>query len=464
MRTLILGAGAVGVALAKRLLEEKQNIMLIDNDASILRDLNNVLDCPVVFNDNDIVDVLREVNPKTFSHFIAVTGVDEINLLACQLVAGMNPDIITVARVRSAAYTPLIGQDSKLLGLDYIMDSQKAVAEAIAASVQHGRVGNTLYFGESSFQMRTQQIEQGNPLLGKSLKELCTVGNDDILIPLVLRDNACVVPHGHFVLREDDMVYFLGEEKQLAPFFEYEGSIKAHIRRLIIAGGDEIGQSIVAMFYEKQPAGLWGQMKQRLRRSSMEIVVIEKSEVLCRTLAERFPKVLLIKADAMDEGILRDHVIKDYDLFVACQDNQERNILLAAQAKVLGISRSVAVVDDYSYARLVPKLEIDDLLSQRDSLVNALIKIVLGKQIRRVHSLLGGEVEIVEISIDPESKIIKQTVKDIAWPDDSLAIFVQRGNNYLIPHGDMNFEANDVVGILCLSGESMVRVRGYFEK
>lgn len=464
MSTLILGAGALGIALARRLLEEKQHVALIERDLDIIRDVSNVLDCPIFVNSGNIVEALENSDPKTYNHFVAATGADEMNLLACQLITGMNPHIITTARVRSEAYSQLIGHEKKLLGVDYLIHSQQAVADAVISGIRYGGAGSAVYFGKSSFQLRAVRIEEGSSLIGKNLTAMGEMTKKNFLIPLVIRENEYYVPHGDFAFAEDDIAYFLGNEESIAPFLRAQNgkNLSKTIKRIVIVGGGDIGQSIATTFYRRKNSDFTTKFS-RYARNTTEVVIIEESRDLCKVLADKFPKAMVINAKVGEGEILSHTVLQNYDLFIACLANQERNILLAAEAKFLGARYTLAIAGSYGYGRLLPQLGLDGLLSQRESVVDAMLKVILGGAVHRVHSLLGGEVEIFEFSVSQTSKSYGKKIQELEWPPDSLALFVQRGESYVIPTGDYQLDEGDIVGMMAVSGASLTKIRSLFE-
>ncbi len=465
MSSLILGVGGVGIALARRLLEEKKQVALIERDPDIIRDISNILDCPIFINNGNIVDALESADPKAFAYFVAVTGSDEMNLLACQLISGMNPHIITSARVRSEAYTQLIGHEKELLGIDYLIHSHQAVADAVISGIRYGGAGSAVYFGKSSFQLRAMRLEDENQLIGKNIMAMRAMTTKPFLIPLVIRESEYFVPHGNFTLEEDDIAYFLGSEESIAPFLKAQNSNKSRskaVKRIVIVGGGEIGQSIATAFYHRKDSDFTTKFS-RYARNTTEVVIIEESRDLCKTLADKFPKAMVINAKVGEGEILSHTVLQKYDLFIACLQNQERNILLAAEAKFLGARYTLAIASNYSYGRLLPQLGLDGLLSQRESVVDALLKIILGGAVHRVHSLLGGDVEIFEFSVSKDSKACNKKIQELDWPQDSLALFVQRAENYVIPTGDFQMTEGDIVGMMAVSGASLTNIRSLFE-
>ena len=466
MSSLILGVGGVGIALARRLLEEKKQVALIELDPDIIRSISNILDCPIFVNNGNIVDALENADPKAFTYFVAVTGSDEMNLLACQLVSGMNPNIITSARVRSEAYTQLIGHEKKLLGIDYLIHSHQAVADAVISGIRYGGAGSAVYFGKSSFQLRALRLEDENSLIGKNVIAMRAMTSKPFLVPLVIRENEYFVPHGNFVFEEDDIAYLLGSEDSIAPFLAAQNNTNKSrakaVKRIVIVGGGEIGQSIATTFYRRKDSDFTTKFS-RYARNMAEVVIIEESRDLCKILADKFPKAMVINAKVGEGETLSHTVLQEYDLFIACLQNQERNILLAAEAKFLGARYTLAIAGSYSYGRLLPQLGLDGLLSQRESVVDALLKIILGGSVHRVHSLLGGDVEIFEFSVSKDSKACNKKILELEWPQDSLALFVQRAENYVIPTGDFQMHEDDIVGMMAVSGASLTKIRSLFE-
>ena len=85
MRIVVVGAGKLGYSIAERLSQEEYDVIVVDNDASRLQNVQASLDVlaieangssPITMNNDDIrgADVL-----------IAVTATDEVNMVSCIL-------------------------------------------------------------------------------------------------------------------------------------------------------------------------------------------------------------------------------------------------------------------------------------------------------------------------------------------------------------------------------------------
>ena len=89
MKILILGAGQVGGTLATHLASETLDITLVDLDEVRLRELRSRLDIRTVAGWASHPQVLREAGAEDADMLIAVTGSDEVNMVACQVSYSM---------------------------------------------------------------------------------------------------------------------------------------------------------------------------------------------------------------------------------------------------------------------------------------------------------------------------------------------------------------------------------------
>ena len=85
MKVCIAGGGRVGRYLAQSLLANHHEIVIIEPVESQCRMLADMLDIPVICGDSISMDTLRTADVASCDAFVAVTGSDEDNLVACQI-------------------------------------------------------------------------------------------------------------------------------------------------------------------------------------------------------------------------------------------------------------------------------------------------------------------------------------------------------------------------------------------
>jgi trk system potassium uptake protein TrkA len=89
MRTVIVGASRIGRALARRLIEDGGEVVLIDHSRDRLETVSNQLDCGMLCGDGTDPEILRDALAEQKSNLIAVTPEDQDNILSCLLAESL---------------------------------------------------------------------------------------------------------------------------------------------------------------------------------------------------------------------------------------------------------------------------------------------------------------------------------------------------------------------------------------
>lgn len=87
MRVVIVGGGKVGGYLASQLLDTGKVVTVIEPDARRARDLADTTTALVIEGDGTDIRVLESAHIDRADWLVAVTGLDEVNLVACELAS-----------------------------------------------------------------------------------------------------------------------------------------------------------------------------------------------------------------------------------------------------------------------------------------------------------------------------------------------------------------------------------------
>ena len=79
MKVIIVGAGFVGMKLARTLEAEGRDVVLIDKDAERVKEAGNSIDCAVVLSDGNSPAALEEAGISSADALVAVTEQDEVH-------------------------------------------------------------------------------------------------------------------------------------------------------------------------------------------------------------------------------------------------------------------------------------------------------------------------------------------------------------------------------------------------
>ncbi len=464
MKVVILGAGVVGTQLAKQLIEEKKSVVVIEKDPDKVRLASKNLDCMVIQDEGNDIEVLRKAGIKDADYFIALTDSDEVNMIACRLASSEFSGLQTIARVRNDVYTPLIHSEKSILGIDHIINPQIEAVKTIIQNIHHGVIGNTIFFEEEDFQLRVMYISATSAVNGLTVEELRKRFAKDFIVVAILRDNSYIIPTGSTQIEPDDDLYLFGTEQDLDDIFAFEGTHKVVIRKIVISGGGFIGTSVAEYLLNRHTntKQIMGRLfKAFPSKNKKQVVIIEKSIDVCKRLSEQFPDALIIHADISDEGVMEEGQLSDYDLLIAVDDNQELNLVTAMYAKALGIKKTIALVIKNNYVNIASSFDIDVTISLKNNIVNTILKLIRKGTIKSIHSVLQGELEVLELAVEKGSRADGRKIKEIGLPNQCLIMFLSRNKQGMIPDGECVVMEGDLLGIVTDS-ESIPKIEKIF--
>ena len=464
MKVVIAGAGAVGLQIAKQLIDEKKDVVLIEQDAERARLAANRLDCLVINKPGNSLDVLREAGIENADFFIAVTDSDEVNLISCVLAGGENSALFKIARVRNIDYSNTPIAEEGFLGINFVVNPEVVAAEAIIRTIEHGAISDIMFFEQSKAQMRHIMVETGSPFADRQLSDIGHAFGVTFLVAIMLRDNNYIIPSGETVLRTGDILYVVATEESFDVLYDKLGTEKTDLRRVVIIGGGKIGAMIAAHLLggRKKSQGLIKRlMKAFSEQRRRNVKIIDRNYIRCKELSEELPGALVINADVSDEGVFEEEHFANSDLIISVTANQELNLVTAVYGKTLGIKRSIALVSKINYTRIASQLGIDVPVSLKNSVINTILKLVRKGTVRSVHSISEGSLEVMEISVDEHSVASGKRISDVRLPQGALVVTVLREDRTIIPDGEYVLQGGDHI-IMIARTEFIERMQALF--
>jgi NhaP-type Na+/H+ or K+/H+ antiporter len=203
MRVLVIGGGTVGRALAARLEDRGENVVIVENDESMVERARNE-GHTVHIGDGADTEVLQAAGAGNAKIVVAATGDDDVNLLVAQL-ANSRYDIETViARVNN----PTNVEAFEDLGVR-VVSPTAATAQTIDNIIERPALANWISgLGETG---DVQEIEvTADELVGRTVREVGPELPGGVLIALVSRNGTAQVPDADYTLEEGDRITLLG--------------------------------------------------------------------------------------------------------------------------------------------------------------------------------------------------------------------------------------------------------------
>nr|WP_188879856.1 cation:proton antiporter [Halarchaeum grantii] len=206
MRVIVIGGGTVGRALAERLEDRGENVVIVEQDESVV-ELTRERGFTVHVGDGTDMDVLRSAGIENAKIVVTATGDDDANLLASQLVdAKFDPETI-IARVNNPNNIDAFSE----LGVKAV-SSSLATAWSIDNIIERPALSN--WMTEIGRSGDVQEIEvTAEDLVGRTIGELDEHIPNGCIIALVGREGENSVPSEDFTLQMGDHLTFLGRKE-----------------------------------------------------------------------------------------------------------------------------------------------------------------------------------------------------------------------------------------------------------
>jgi len=205
---LIAGGGKVGVNLARELYESGHEVAVIEHDSARAMALSNKLDCPVFIGDSSTHDVLESAGAQRARVFVAATGSDQDNLIACQLARKVFGVPKTIARASNPKNEEVMAR----LGVDSTVSSTAIIQQVIERELPTVRIKTLLSLQEGAVQILEYPLDPSSPASGHLVREVDLPLDSNIIA--ILRGALTVVPRGDTRLEEGDLVVAIVNTEQ----------------------------------------------------------------------------------------------------------------------------------------------------------------------------------------------------------------------------------------------------------
>ncbi len=451
MRIIICGAGQVGTGIAERLSAEGNDVSIIDASEALVERANEVLEVRAIQGNAAHPDVLEAAGASEADMLVAVTLHDEVNMVSCQVAHKLFSIPTRIARVRAQSYL-----DKKYAGLfqrdamaiDHIISPEIEVGTTVLRRLELPGAFDTAAFADHEIMALGVFCGADCPVIDTPLGQLSELFPDlPTVVVAVAREGRLFVPHKDDMLKEGDDAYLVLPTSQVARTLQIFGHEEQQARRIVIAGGGNIGLYLARSLEKLQPTA--------------RVKVIEVDRERAVRIAEQLDRVVVLHGSALNEDMLREADIGSADTIVAVTNDEQANLLTSALSKQLGCKSSLALINSANYSGMIRSLGIDAQINPRSVTVSRVLQHVRRGRIRGVHSIQNGAGEIIEAEVLETAQILERPLREIKLTEGVRFGAILRNGRVLKPTGATELEVKDRV-VLFAMGDYIREVEQMF--
>ena len=437
MKIMIAGAGKIGSTLTRILSKEGHALTVIDNQADILDTIAEQCDAIGICGNAASMRVLERAGIRETRLLIAVTDADEVNLLACMIAHRLNPDVHTIARIRTPEYREQVYTLRDTFHLNMTINPELEAARAAARLLKYPGFLKIDTFAKGNVDIVELKIDERSPLKDIRLKDLDHIVHCNILICGVKRDGQMIMPDGDFSIQQGDLIYVTASTANLRTLLQNLGMLTKKTQRVLIAGGGVIS------YY----------LADELSRTGMACTIVELNEERCRQLSDLLPKATIVHGDAGSQAFLDGEGIDDSDALVTLTGLDELNLIISLFGHYRNVNQVITKLSHTENNRMMDSLPIGSVISPKELAANKIVRYARALRNRTgaaisVHSITGSNAEAIEFIVSKDTRHIGEPLKNLHIRPGVLLASISHQGRVVIPKGDSTFAAGDDVVIV----------------
>lgn len=438
MKIMIAGCGKIGRTITECLTSEGHDVVIVDNNPSVVSELTNVYDVMGVCGNGADCETLETGGVSDVDLFVSVTGSDEFNMLSCFMAKKLGAKN-TIARIRNPEYNDeSLGFIRQTLDISMPINPELLTANELYNLLKFPAAVKIESFSQRNFEMIEIKLSENSKLDGLSLKMLREKSYANVLVCAVRRGDEVRIPDGSFVLHSGDRIGITAEPAEMQRFLKAIGALKRQARSVMILGGSK-----TAYYLAKQ-----------LIASGVEVKIIEQDAAICEALAADLPQAVIINGDGARQELLFEEGIASHDAFVSLTGMDEENMLISYFAASQNVPVVITKINREEMMPLANRLGLDCIVSPNKITSDVLVLYAralqnsIGSSVESLYKLMDGSVEALEFKVSDGLPFLGIPLKALSLKPGILIAGIIRDRQTIIPSGADQILAGDRVIVI----------------
>ena len=209
---------------------------------------------------------------------------------------------------------------------------------------------------------------------------------------------------------------------------------------ILIIGGGNLGMNIADRLLKKD------EFRMVFRSAEYQITFIEQEDERCEKL-EKLYNVPIFQGDGTKQEILEQVEPQKMDVAIAATNNDERNSIIALQAKRLGVKKVIAIARDPDYVSLLEESGI--VCISAPYATSAMVENYLDRPIMAdLFQIEGGVANLIDVEVPDNGLVVNMKIQDIDIPEQCVVAAIIRDDKFVVPRGNTKILKNDHVVVV----------------
>jgi trk system potassium uptake protein TrkA len=172
-------------------------------------------------------------------------------------------------------------------------------------------------------------------------------------------------------------------------------------------------------------------LTRELIQSNHEVVLMEKDRVRANQIADEIGSVV-IPHDGCEGKYLAEAGANRADIVAAVTGDDEDNLVICQMAKHhFDVPRTIARVNNPANEALFKHLGVDELISPTRMVLASIEQDIPVNELLHLAALGGGELELIEAHLAPDSPAVGRAPRDLAIPAECTLFAIIRNGGAL---------------------------------
>ena len=434
MKIIVVGGGKVGTALCRSLVEEKHDVVLIEEKESVLKNITKRQDIMGIVGNGANFKILEQADVSNCDIFIALTAKDEVNMISAVLAKKMGAKE-TVVRVRNPEYSNAYFKDKDFLGFSLVVNPELLTARYIANSVDFPNALSVEHFVNGRVMLMEFMIADGSKLCQMTLSQFRKkFGN--IVICAIERQGKLIIPDGDAVLKTGDKIFVTGNRVEMILFHNF---VKTKIiKNLMIIGAGRIAYYLLNI----------------LKHTRINLKVIENNQERAELFSQEFPDVHVVQGDGTAKSVLLEESVENFDAVATLTGVDEENIITSMFLETLGVQKNITKVNRTSLLEIIDTSQFSSIVTPKSIAVDPIMHFIRGRvnaqdsNLDAMHHIANGRIESLQFEIRESNKMAGKSLSSLKFRDNILIAAIIRKGKTIYPTGEDVLQVGDKIVVV----------------